>query len=375
MNKEVSPVVAFIIIALILCPLVFWGWAAGERALQVAGTLYLETTSENKLSIQADHLVVIQDELGVDSDILDLGRLGVDNPQGNVSYFNDGHLLVRAGKSAYGIIDYVTMQEAQDSEFEARQQELGELKEADQILLKCTMDLDQCKSLGSIKAPWRHRLFIDPKYQYVHVVDGLGHEVRSYNQYGMLLSSFKSGLRFPKRIRCYRDSCYLVDTNNRRLVSLSQNEAGGFMVNGELVFEKLGDDFNWIIDAYQVDGNWWVISADNSMRTSKVNIFDQKGRFKQRLKLEDDAEPFDILLKDNEVLISDIASGEIFRFDPRGEQLGKVNSAKVQEYFSKLITEREKYDQYVFFSKLFLALLGIIGTGLLLHFGRKSKAS
>lgn len=280
---------------------------------------------------------------------------------------------MRAGKSAYSLAVYATMKEATNSESEARQQELGEQIEGNEPLLKCNQSLDQCEIIGSLSAPWHHRLFIDQDHQFIHVIDGLGHELRSYDQYGKLLSKLKSGLRYPKRIRCHSDRCYLIDTNNRRLLFIKQSDSGGYDLDGELNFEKLGDSFNWIIDAHYVNKEWWVISADNSMRTSKVNIFDQDGRFQKRLKLNAHSEPFDLLVKDQDVLISDIATGTIYRFSVNGRYLDEIKSDKVKAYYKTMKEEQEKYGLYVDLSKAFLIVLFIFGLVLFLFMARRKQ--
>jgi hypothetical protein len=373
MNKDVNPLIVLLVLVLVLCPLLLWGWASGEKSLQVAGSFFLEKTPADQLSMQIDHILVLQDELGLDSQIIDLAMLGVESPKGNATYFQDSDLLVRAGPSANNLIVYATMKEGVSSEGEAKQQALAKLEDGEEILLKCDRALEQCESLGSLSAPWHHRLFIDDEYQLIHLVDGIGHEVRSYNQGGIVLSSIKSGLRYPKRIRCSDQACYLIDTNNRRLLLLERTDAGGFDVGSELYFDRLDDSFDWIIDAHNIEGSWWVISADNSMRASKAYIFDQNGSLVTQLETNDVAEPFDLLLKGEQVLMSDVATGRVYRFDFNGNYLGDVESRKVAEYFEAVGAERAKYELYVLLSQIFLALVIVGGFGLSIFSVIKSK--
>jgi len=381
MNKEINPLVALGIIILFLLPISVLVWATGEQSNARVGAYYLEQDALGQLSLQADHLLVTQSD---DSEqVFDLSRVGVSDLMGNVAYLSNNDFLVRGGGAEWGPVAYFSLRGAGDTESEKLRQALADNTAQEAPLIRCNRMTETCSAFHDFRAPWRYRLFIDhANNDDIYLTQNTLHSIKKFSVTGDRLGTYDNGLKFPKRLRRQQGELYTIDTNHHRLVFLKDENSVFAEFQTELYVapdaietEASAGTFNpaakWTVDAVLFGNYWWAVNAGDDMIDEELHRFDLKGNFIDRVSLADEARPFDLLVWQGHLLVSDLARGVVYQFDESGNQLTELQSPAINTHFSEV---REQHDYYQLIVNLTLGVLVLMFVGGLivgLKVGRK----
>ncbi len=365
MDKEIKPAVALLIVLIFITPIIVRFWAGGEHALARAGVYFLQEDAHNQLSLQADRLLVTIPNNGDNEGVFDFSPFmtepGTADLMGNIAYFANNDVLIRIGSTQYGPSSYLSLASSSDPDAERLRQSLSKNSGAPAQLLRCDLKSKRCQSFHNIQAPWRYRLYINTDHDEVYLSEGTTHKARAISAAGQPLGDIDQGLLFPKRIRPYQEGLYLVDTNHRSLHFL--NKGSHFSDTGrELKFNADTDkQRQWLVDAVYFADHWWIILASNGMSNTALYRADHEGKILNKISLAAKAEPFDLLVRHNHLLVSDLHSGAVYRLNQQGELIDTIRSPAIHKYFTELAASRAYYQNIITLSHIALGLLAICG--------------
>ena len=382
MNREINPLLALGIIILFILPVAILFWAGGEHANARVGVLYLNSDSQGQLSVQADHLLVTQISGEEEEEVVDLSLLGATEVMGNVAYFSNNDFLVRSGGADWGPGAYLSSGSLRDPELEKLRLEITADISDLAKLFRCNRKASRCEPFHNIEAPWRYRLFIDSKSDDVYVTDVTNHKINKYNKDGELLGVLEHGLKFPKKIRRYVNSLhdsyekqdehyYVTDTNNHRLLFFSgRNENFGTQMSEIKTAPHDHQGAHWTKDSILFSDHWWILNSHNGMQDTQLIRLDLKGNFVDEITFPQDAELYDFLVHNNNLLVSDLASGTIYQFDKHGARIVDINFYLIDEYFKQVKSENDYFQGIMVFTQSILAIMVLGGIVLAIKVAR-----
>ncbi len=79
-------------------------------------------------------------------------------------------------------------------------------------------------------------------------------------------------------------------------------------------------------------GQWWVLNADAGMTRAEVMVFDEDFSRPRRVDVGDRADPLSLLVRQEDVLITDTRGSAILRVSLDGERLGRFGDARFQAW-------------------------------------------
>ncbi len=373
MNKDINPIVAFAIIGIFLVPVAFWFLAADGAARARAGSFYLEQTADSALSVQTDHLLLTYDIPSGGYDTLDLRTLGVEDLMGNVVHLPNNEFMVRSGGVNWGLNTALSLGASKDKDDEIMRQKAADKTPNRQAVFRCSLNVHECERYFNITAPWRHRLMFDKTNGHLFLTEGTRHRVREFDSEGKLVGVVREGMKFPKRVRRHNELLHLVDTNNHRVLFFEHNEQSGMrLAEARLAAPSTAHPNRWTLDAVFFADSWWVLNAQSSMQNTVLHRFDSDWRYREQVQLNDSAEPFDMLVYEDTLLVSDISTGMIYRFDSNGARLPEVLVQPAYEHISALSIERRSYERDILIAQISLAFLFVAGLALAVVYSRKS---
>ncbi len=365
MDKEIKPVTALLIILLFVAPIAVRYWAGGEHALAKVGVYFLQEDARGQLSLQADRLLVSMADHGAHEEVFDftpfMNTPGTADIMGNIAYFANNNVLLRLGSADYGPDSYLSLASSPNADAEALRRRLSDTSSSPAPLLRCDLKSKRCQNFHSIQAPWRYRVYIDTTNDNVYLTEGTTHKVRAFSDTGQALGSIEQGMLFPKRIRPYKDGLYLVDTNHRSLHFL--NKASHFSdTKHQLKFERdTEDNRRWLLDAVYFDTQWWLILAGDGMRNTALYRANEDGKILSKIPLSPAAEPFDLLVYQGHLLVSDLHSGAVYQLSQHGELINTIHSPAIANYFAELAASRAYYQNIIHLCHLALGLFLVCG--------------
>ncbi len=368
MNKDIHPLVAFTIIALLLIPLGLRFWAGGEHSKSRVGSFYLLEDAEGRLVLQADQYLVTLSEQGTVLESYDLSQLGISELMGNVAFFPNNDLLVRSGGAKWDMRSYMTLASHRDPYEEKQRQKMAEGSADRSPLIRCQRETGECEAFGHVTAPWRYRLMMDAQSDQIFLTEGVRHVVRRFDTNGAFQASLR-GLKFPKRVRRIDDALYVVDTNHHRVAYFDTDTSGkDRIIRSQSARPENSDDHRgaiWTIDAIPFAGHWYAINARNGMQNAELHRLDEQGSYLETLSLPEGAEPFDMRVIGDRLLVSDLLLGKIYVFNAFGRQLENLPVPEpIASHFKTFQDQRAHYDWLMTLSYILLGIFvvgGLIG--------------
>lgn len=339
MNANIDPKLAGGIILSL-----FLGFGASmkiidKRSEHMLSTFFLEETPQGLLSAQMDdQLLEIENNQVINHHALsdfDAHRL-----MGNVSYFEDGDILIRQGLPEHGIKSYLSLRESQDK-FIENQKEYWDYSEESK-LSKCNLNTKNCSPLNNLNIPWRYRTYIDNKSNSLFLSEGTNHKIKLFSLDGIYKTTLNLKSKFPKRVRKINDKYYAVDTNNHQITFFNLPEKNSDISHQKTIFQN-NEGKQWTIDAVFFDKHWWVTNADNGMTNAELFIFDEYGSEIKKITLPNKADPFDMLVYKNTLLISDIHLGNIYVFDSVNSDYKILSIPKLKKYADHMSKSNHKF--------------------------------
>jgi hypothetical protein len=361
MDKDVNPVLAAVIIAIFLVPVAFRFWAGGQFAESRVSNFYLQNDAADHLSLQVDNQLIIKPPQGKELRY-DLGILGVTELRGNVAYFSNNDVLVRIGKPESSWRSMFSFAEFPYEKLEAARQNLVEGHTGQAGFYRCSVVESRCQSLPGLAASWNYKVFIDTRSDEIYLSSGTDHILRKYDLYGTLLAEKNTGFNFPKRMRQHNGEMYLSDTNNHRVVFIEQeNDNFGDMTQDHKTVTSKNNIAKWTLDSIPFNGSWWVLNAGNGMENTKLMRFGQNWEYIETIDLPDDAEPADLIVNSENLLVTDRALGVIYQFDKHGDNFTQVLLPEVSRYFKEMDKKRAYYNNLMNLSNIILLVMFVLG--------------
>ena len=186
-------------------------------------------------------------------------------------------------------------------------------------LLRCTLPAGPCEALhpalkrvgGQAALPLNSvKVWIDDERGRYYLSDNAGHRIVIADLGGKTLAASGPNLVwFPNQLQLRAPGeLAVVDTNHQRVAT--------FDVSGDKVGRLLHElptrsgvarhDRVWPFDAVRTpDGATWVLVAREGMKDADLVVFDAAGRASRRVELGEDADPFDIELWRDRVIVAD----------------------------------------------------------------------
>lgn len=371
MDKEINPLLAFGIVLMFLVPVGIWTWAAGEVDKTQVGSFYLEQDASGNLSLQVGPLLITQRTLNQDANVFDLTALGFSGLMGNIAYLPDDDFLVRASGNDWSLASVFSLAEYSDPQKEALGELVGRLSQDQSILVKCNRTRQSCVPYLGLSVSLRHRLYVEPGSDNLLVSEGLSHTIKRFNSNGQITGYLDSGLKYPKRIRAYQDHYYLVDTNHHRVVFIDGSDEEFGRQRSELIVAPDASRHQWTIDAVFFAGDWWAVNADGGMQNPVLHRFDSNGQFIEEVVLAKNAQPFDLLVWNDSLLVSDISAGNIYRITSEGLEISTIESEAVKQYFNAVSNKKVQIDNIIFYAQMSFVLLLIAGLVIAFRISKK----
>lgn len=330
LNQDVNPWAAALVLAVIGVVLSVLFWATGEESKARAGSYFLEHDRRGNLSVQMDHMLIRLSPEGETISSIDLRNLGAKDVMGNIAYFGNGDFLFRAGEPESGIKSYLSLGqlppvlkvrqrfpavEVDLEDAEKRREEWVKTLDAQSGLNRCDPLTGECTVFLSHNVSWRYRLFIDDEKSNIYLTEGTNNLITVLNLQGQIVEPLQLQTKFPKRVRSHEDRLYLVDTNNHRVIFFDDKKDSNFSPTFHNTVPANPEGRRWPIDAIYFDDYWWVINADSGMTNSHLLKFDQKWHFIERITLPDNADPFDMVVYNRRLIVSDVRFGSLYEFD------------------------------------------------------------
>lgn len=366
-HQDVDPKTGAIIIAILLCGLVATFWLSGEIEKQRASSYFLDHDSEGNLSIQVDHILITLDTDWQPYTAIDLRDFQAYDVMGNVAYFSNGDIALRQGKPESGLRSYFSLAElppsltisgryGREHQFDLMQAENVRQNWVDDLsvpssLMRCQLPQGPCQPLISDPVPWRYRLHIDEDAERLYLTEGTHHHVSVFNLSGQPAGQLPLTLKLPKRLRQHKSNhnshsndYYIVDTNHHQIVQFSEPDSDLSIASQTTHNVKPNQQTRniWPLDALFFDGHWWVINASGGMTDANLYRFNKNWDNPERIILADNADPFDMAVHNDELLVSDIRLGVIHRFQKNSTIASLVKPDAVMSYYEFLETQKQK---------------------------------
>lgn len=189
---------------------------------------------------------------------------------------------------------------------------------------RCRPEARQCKAIGAAETARTFGtaldLAVDPAESRVFVASAAGHRVDVFGLDGTHLYEVepRGGFLFPNELLLGEDGSLVVaDTNHHRIVAVTPRE-GGSPIEWEFSARtELGREGRVWPAAMARDGagDWWVVNMDNGMKRADVIAFSQEGRARQRVALPEGADPIEVAVAGERVLVSDFDGFRLFSVD------------------------------------------------------------
>jgi len=323
-------------------PLVFSLWANNQK-YQYDGAHSMGVDTLGRLHIQVGNELYRYNRVGEHINTINLEPMGVQDFVGDLTFFPNNDLLLRKGSYDPGLLESIAILNRQKN-LSAVESELG------QGMFRCNLATAECQRFGDDSIDFNRGYFSihDNDDGSVFVSDASRHRLYKFDENGHLLGKQESGFIFPNQMAMSGDKLFLVDTNNHAVKEISKNDVSlGETINEFTNFLSIPDqsEFTWPYGLIQAGEYWWTIVLDNDMDQGAVYLFDMDWNYVRSLPLQADAHPTALVEFAGSVLLTDIESSAILRFDLDGNPAGSFADPVVSH---RLLANTEKREHFVF---------------------------
>lgn len=349
MNQEVNPLTAFIIIAISVIMIYLIFWFRGE-SLTVGAPDQVKFDRQGNLVIHVgDRLVKLDSELQIINQI-QLDEIGVYDLVGDFDFFTNGDILIRKGRYQPSLIDNVRRY------FRMTETKLPIADNDVEGMFRCQLASKKCILFGSEKLDFdsAFHVSIDPQNDDVYVSDTGRHILRKFNQHGVELASQTEGFKYPNQISLFNSGLWVADTNHHAIqqVKIINDEFCKIIKSYSVIHEQSKEN-TWPYAFAKVGNKWWVNNLASNMDKGVISIFNETGQFERIIQLPDKADPFDIAVMPDQVLLTDINNKRIYQLDFQGNLLRNSLPDQLNQYLYDL------YGQRIHFQILSYAATGL----------------
>ncbi|MEE9322516.1 MAG: hypothetical protein V3U76_18890 [Granulosicoccus sp.] len=330
-----------ILVCVFGAPLIFSLWANTQK-YQYDGAHSMGVDAHGRLHIQSGNELYRYGRDGIHLDTINLESMGVQDFVGDLTFFPNGELLLRKGNYDPGFLESIAILN--------RQKNLSSVEsETDQGLFRCNLDTTECQRFGDGSIDFDRGYFSirDSDDGSIFISDASRHTLYKFDNNGELLGKQESGFIFPNQMALSDGILFLVDTNNNVVKEIDKSNASlGQTVNETAGFLTVADqsEFIWPYGLIQAGDYWWSIVLDNNMDQGAVYLFDRDWHYVKSLPLQADAHPSTLIEFAGTVLLTDIESSNIQRFDLDGLPIGTFADPVINQKLAANTELREHYD-------------------------------
>lgn len=348
--------IAIFLILFILAALAVRLWAS-DRAVSVAGPSTIRMAGDGTIYVVCDTRLYRHDKQGRLIDLVPLDNFGIAQYIGDFWVFRNGDILLRREVSQKPSFfrEIEMFLRSGTGERDAIDSHEG-------ILQRCGSKTSSCTPFGAgsdaFKKMGTFKLFVDEDRENAYIADTLAHQLLLYDLGGNLKGKSDIIFRFPNQIQLGHDGLlYVADTNNHRVAAVSTDAAtlGSVERHFSIARRESSPGRVWPFAFAQApDGHWWVIQAGNDMRNGDLMVYDEDGKFIERVQLPRDADPFSLIALADRVLVTDPSLMRIYTVSLSGELLEDFGSEVLLLKLVDLARKQEHSDRL---SKAALAAL------------------
>lgn len=341
MTQNLRPITAItiILVAVLLLSLIFW---ARQAALLVGGPDQMQRDADGNTVIHiATKLYRVNPSFEL-MDEVDLPSLGVQNLVGDFAFFANGDVLLRRGDYQPGIMQSLLRYGRLPDKTPATAKQPGE------GLYRCSLQTGNCKPFGNDALDFdsAFHLAIERTSDTVYLSDTGRHLLRKFDQTGRQVAQQGKGFRFPNQITLQRDKLLVADTNHHTVQEVhSGTEKFGHISQSHRVDnETLGANI-WTYSFARVTDRWWVNNMGPDMSHGSVAIYDDQWQYQRTVALPAGADPIDIAVLPQRVIITDLDNIRIYQLDVDGRLLDLPLPENIALQLSSLRQSRAHYQQ------------------------------
>jgi sugar lactone lactonase YvrE len=248
-------------------------------------------------------------------------------------------------------------------------------------LHRCNRDLGSCSLLTTVPVPGPGGLLAlaaAPDAQRLYVAEGAGHAVHALSIDGAPLYrlGIEGGLSFPNHLAWLGDGHLLVaDTNRHRVIVLQDLGDGRTVLREQLDVQNAPgrEDHIWPIRAVRDDqGRTWVINGDGFLRDGDLIVYGADGMERQRIGLDDGADPTALALLPDSLLLADRGSYQLLRIGLTEHRVSAFGDASLREALDGLQSRHALAQQRRHVGIITMILFGLLAA-LALHLDRRAR--
>ena len=341
MLKNIHPLAAAAIVTLCLAAGAAWFFCA-HQAKRLGGPAGLSVGPNGHLYIQIQNKLLEHDESGTFVAGHELDRIGVDTLLGDTAFFPNGDILLRRGADTRSLADNVRafLRLTNTANLSPDAPQTG--------LYRCSLATRQCRVFGDAPIDFRSAfsIAIDAENDAVFISDSSRHVVRKFTLDGTPVGQPAAGYRFPNQILLHDDLLFVADTNHHRVRAV-RPETDGFGAE-VAVYDVVppGAEMSgtrWPSHLVRVGDRWWVNNMTSSMNYGRIDVFDKRWQHHGHIALPGGADPIDLALFGDEVLISDWYGDRVHRVSTDGVRLGDFRSDGLEDVLRESEQRRDFY--------------------------------
>ena len=359
MGKELSPVAAALIIALFI----FLGtpiYLTYEAATELPRITHLHQSPNGHVFVLLGDELYEYDNTLNHYQTIDLESFGLNSRIGDFGFFSNGDVLIHQGKDNRGWLFKIQRFLRLDNQTPpvASNNATG--------LVRCQLDSMTCETFGNppLNLNDAYHLFVDWTDDHVFLTDSSRHTIKELSPEGTLLNRITESLKFPNHLIFSKNSLYVANTNHHE-ISIYKRENDKFKFQSTKSFRTDRTPFSspikrWPASLLLLQDEIWVINYESDMSNGEIIRFDLDGNTTDRIDVPSDADPFSMLLINNEILISDYHHNRIYRYNPQGKRLDDMDAGPLYERIGEYTQQRSSYSSWMwFFIGLFVFALTV----------------
>ena len=340
MQKNIHPLAATAFVTLCVAAVATWFFCA-HQAKRLGGPAGLSIDPEGHLYIQIQNMLLEHDAHGTFVARHELDQLGVSTLIGDTEFFPNGDILLRRGADTRSLLDNLRafLRLTNTADLSPSAPGTG--------LYRCNLENQQCRLFGDTPIDFRSAfsIAIDAERDAVFISDSSRHVVRKFTLAGTPVGQPSGGYRFPNQLLIHDGLLLVADTNNHRVRAVRPDTEGfGTEVAAyDVVPSAEMSAARWPSHIVRVDDRWWVNNMTSSMNYGRIDVFDERWQHRTSVELPRGADPIDLALFGDEVLISDWYGDRVHRISTGGVWLGDFRSEGLEAVLQESKRQRDFY--------------------------------
>jgi len=310
-------------------------WAA-IKAAEITGPGAMAVDAQGQLWLNIDRGLFIIDQNGNIVRELDLQKTGIAPPVSGMTAFRNGELLV--GSRTGGDIHRMNAQGGI----------LGRLG---------ANGVNAWKPFGAF------HLAYHPGFRQILATDTSNHRVLLLNEQGNLLHESKTPAaaqpyRFPNNVIVNNAGHFtVVDTNNRRVLSLN----GNLESQTDWPTETFSERYQYPVFIAQAPaGDYYLTIHDSRLDYAEVVVLNDRGERQGAVAFETDVIPNGLVTHPDGVLVADTAAYAIWRIHGDGNSVSRFGGPRLQDLLRESRDTKAFYESLVALCQKLLILLLVI---------------